>query len=45
MSFIDNKLNLITFGNLFLLVLSNAFKRYTHMLSNFGGVDGFFRIE
>jgi len=43
MSVIDNKLNLITFGNLFLLALSNAFKRYTHMLSNFGGGKGFFK--
>jgi hypothetical protein len=43
MSFIDNKLNLILFGNLFLLALSNAFKRCTHMLSNFGGGEGFFK--
>ena len=41
--FIDNKLNWITYTNLFLLVLSNAFKRYTYMLSNFGGIDDFFK--
>jgi len=30
-------------ANLFLLVLPNALKRYTYMLSNFGGLDDFFK--
>jgi len=42
--FIDNKLNLITYANLFLLVLSNAFKQYTYMLSNFGSVGDIFGV-
>ncbi len=37
------KFNLTTYANLFLLVLSNALKKYRYMLANFGGVDDFFK--
>jgi hypothetical protein len=40
---VNEFLSIITYANLILLVLTNAFKQYTYMLSNLGGVDDFLK--
>jgi hypothetical protein len=40
---VNEFLSIITYANLILLVLTNAFKRYTYMLSNLGGVNDFLK--